>query len=336
MTIDLASVATALPDELRARRAADGDLERRVEFQNRFATPGQWTAPAAARHFQEAHPQTLELALLVEHASGEIVATGETSEGFMRSPDGSWHLSLRVAPPWRRRGIANALLDPLEAHGRANGAQRLVVAVRGTDPDGARFAEHHGYRAFHERIDGYIDVPSFDASRFEDPDATVGRIGLRLATYADVVDEHAGDLEAFQRAMFANLWAMARDIPSATPMPETPPPFEMVRRMLFEGPGIDPATSILALRGNDVVGVTITTLKETGTAYTNLTGVLRSERGKGVALALKLRALRELKQRGVKLFGTTNDEKNAAMRSVNAKLGYVPDPPTTMYEKKLG
>ena len=37
----------------------------------------------------------------------------------------------------------------------------------------------------------------------------------------------------------------------------------------------------------------------------------------------------------MKLFGTTNDEQNAAMRGINRRLGYVPDPPTTMYEKRL-
>jgi hypothetical protein len=37
----------------------------------------------------------------------------------------------------------------------------------------------------------------------------------------------------------------------------------------------------------------------------------------------------------VKLFGTTNDEQNAAMRGINTKLGYIPEPPTVMYEKKL-
>ena len=59
------------------------------------------------------------------------------------------------------------------------------------------------------------------------------------------------------------------------------------------------------------------------------------ERGKGIALAMKLRALRTLNERGVKLFGTTNDEQNAAMRGINKKLGYVPDPPTVMYAKTL-
>src|SRR5207249_9006652 len=83
------------------------------------------------------------------------------------------------------------------------------------------------------------------------------------------------------------------------------------------------------------VGMTVTMVKENGTAYTNFTGVSRAERGKGIALAMKLRALRDLMTRGVKLFGTTNDEPNAAMRGINRRLGYVPDPPTTMYEKRL-
>jgi mycothiol synthase len=76
-------------------------------------------------------------------------------------------------------------------------------------------------------------------------------------------------------------------------------------------------------------------VKENGVAYTHFTGVARAERGNGLALAMKLRALRELRARGVKAFGTTNDESNAAMRGINQRLGYVPEAPTTMYEKHL-
>ena len=152
---------------------------------------------------------------------------------------------------------------------------------------------------------------------------------------AELLDENASNVEQFQRAMLPAIWAMARDVPAPTPMPETPPPFEQARRMFFEGPGIDRGTTILALRGREIVGMSVTAVKENGTAYTNFTGVARAERGKGVALAMKLRALRALKERGIKRFGRTNDEQNAAMRGINRKLGYVPDPPTVMYEKKV-
>jgi len=333
---DLAAVAKRLPPELHVRVSADADIERAVEFQNRWATPSHWMSPAAARAMQTASPEPLRLVLLVEDAGGTIQAVGSTSNGgVFASPDGSWRIGLRVAPEWRRRGVARSVLELLADHARTSKATRLVAAVRGDEPEGARFAEAMGYRAFHERIDAYIDVPSFDASAFDDPDATADRAGVRLATYAELLRERAADVEAFQRELLPVIWAMARDVPSPTPMPDQPPPFEQAKRMFFEGPGIDPSSTIVALREGHPVAMTVTMVKENGTAYTNFTGVSRGERGKGIALAMKLRALRDLSARGVKLFGTTNDEQNAAMRGINRRLGYVPDPPTTMYEKRF-
>lgn len=322
------------------RASRDEDIERVVEFQNRWATPSQWMSPASVRAMMAAIPDPLRLTLLVEDGGEAIQAVGLTSNGGMfASPDGSWRVSLRVAPEWRRRGVAGSLLEQLEDHARSNKASRAVAAVRGDEPDGARFAETLGYRAFHERIDAYIDVPSFDASAFEDPDEIARRAGVRLASYAELLSERAADIEVFQRELLPIIWEMSRDVPSPTPMPEQPPPFEIAKRMFFEGPGQDPPSTIYALRDGHPVAMTATVVKETSpnnaVAYTNFTGVARAERGKGIALALKLRALRELRSRGVKLFGTTNDEQNAAMRGINRKLGYKPEPPTTMYEKRF-
>ncbi|HEV8229803.1 MAG TPA: GNAT family N-acetyltransferase [Candidatus Limnocylindria bacterium] len=336
MATDLAAVAKRLPPELRVRTAEDADLERIVEFQDRWATPAQWISPAAARAMRSVSPDPSRVDLIVEDARGQIQAVGTVSSGGpFAPPDGSWRGNVRVAPEWRRRGIARSLLERMEEHVRSQGASRLVGSVRGDEPAGASFAEQSGYRAFHERIDAYIEVGSFDASKFDDPDAIARRAGVRIATYAELLRDHGENVEGFQREMLPALWEMARDVPSPTPMPERPPPFEQARRMFFEGPGIDPPTTVIALRDGHPVGITATMVKENGAAYTNFTGVARAERGKGIALALKLRALRELKARGVKLFGTTNDEQNAAMRGVNRKLGYRPEPPTTMYEKRF-
>lgn len=336
MATDLEAVAKRLPPDLRVRTSDDADIERVVEFQNRWATPSQWTSPAVARLMMTASPEPLRLQLLVEDGRGAIQAVGTTGNGgIFASADGSWRVGARVAPEWRRRGIARSLLERLDEHARSSKATRLVAAVRGDEPEGARFAEAMGYRAFHERIDAYIDVASFDGSSFDDPDETAARAGIRLASYADLLRERGSEVEAFQRELLPVIWAMARDVPSPTPMPEQPPPFEMARKMFFEGPGQDPPSTIIALRDGHPVGMTATVVKENGTAYTNFTGVSRAERGKGIALALKLRALRNLRERGVKLFGTTNDEQNAAMRGINRRLGYRPEPPTTMYEKRF-
>lgn len=337
MTTDIASAAERLPRELRLREHDDADLERVVEFQNRWASPAQWQAPASVRHMESiAPPEPNRLRLLVEDGGRSIVATAGTSDGGMFSaPDGSFRMSLRVDPVWRRRGVGSSLLQLLEGHARDNKGSRLVTAVRGNEPEGARFAEARGFSAFHERIDAYLDVSAFDPSRFDDPDAIAARSGIRLATYEELVGEHAGDLDAFQRHIIEVMWPVGRDVPSPIPMPEQPPPFPQAKRMFFDGPGQDPGATVYALRDGKVVGMSVTAVKENGTAYTNMTGVARDERNKGIALAMKLRAIRALKARGIQLFGTTNDDRNAAMRGINRRLGYVPDAPTVMYEKKL-
>jgi len=328
-------IASRLPAGLLARVAEDADLERMVDFDNRFADPVQWTSPSVAREFERSNPQPNRLGLVVER-EGEIVAQGQTSDGGLwAAPDKSWRLGLRVAPEWRRTGIGRVLAKRLEEHARDKGAGRLVVAIRGSEPEGLAFASALGYAEFHRRIDSYIDVPSFDASRFDDPDDLAGRVGVRLATYAELLREHSRDLDDFQRPLLAAFWEWARDVPSPTPMPAQPPSLEQARRMFFEGPGIDPGTTIMAMRGDTPVGVTATMVKENGVAYTNFTGVARLERRKGLALAMKLRALRELGKREVRLFGTTNDEANAAMRGINAPLGYVPQHPTITVEKRF-
>ena len=331
----LTEIAARLPAGLVARVADDADLERTVEFENRFATAAHWQSPAAARAFARSVPQPNRLGIVVERA-GEIVAQGSVGDGGpWASPDGSWRGTARVAPEWRGRGIGKAILGHLEEHARGHGAKRFVSAVRGDEPAGLAFAVSQGYREFHRRIDSFLELASFDASRFAEPDELARRAGVRLATYEELRREHAADLDPFQRRLIDIVWQIARDVPSPTPMPPQPPPFEQARRMFFEGPGFDPSASVLALRGDEPVGMTATTVKENGVAYTNFTGVSRAERGKGIALALKLRALQDLRRRGVRLYGTTNDEQNAAMRGINERLGYVAEPPTIIVGKAL-
>lgn len=336
MATDLADLIARLPHELRVSVGTPADIERSVDFLNRYASPGRWMAPALVRRAESMNPEPKRLILLVDDGAGAVQAYGAVSDGgIWASPDGSWRLNLRVAPQWRRRGIGGTLLERLESHARQGQASRTVTAIRGNEPEGLRFAEAMGYRAYHQRIDSYLDPTALDLSAFEEPDAGAARRGIRLASYGDLVRERGEGLEALQRALLAMIWTAGRDVPTPTPQPEEPPPFEKAKEMFF-GPGaLHEATTIIALRDGRPIGATVTDVKENGVAYTHFTGVTREERGKGIALLLKLRAIRELRRMGVTLYGTTNDEANAAMRGINRRLGYKPEPATIMVEKRF-
>ncbi|MBI2324904.1 MAG: GNAT family N-acetyltransferase [Chloroflexi bacterium] len=331
---DIADLAARIPAPLRVHVGVPEDVERIVEFQNRYARPAMVTPIATVRRFEAHNPQPKRLALMVEDERGDVIAVGMISDGgaFARK-DGSFSGGVRVAPEHRHHGVGTALLERLEEHARTYSAPRITGSARGDEPDGVRFAERHGYRETNRRINSFLDVPAFDLSRFEDPEAVARRAGVRLVTYSELERERAADVDGLQREVYELGVTAGQDIPR--PEPIQMPPYEAIREMFFGATSFDRGSTILALRGGRIVSETLTDMRSPGVAYTNFTGTVREERGKGLALALKLRAIAELKRQGARLFGTTNDEQNAAMRGVNAKLGYEPDPPVIELEKRI-
>ena len=341
----VARVQEGLPAGMRVRPAGPDDLPAVVDFRNAGASDAEYVSVERERHAEAHNPQPGRLRLLVESVpagpgaapgpDGWPAAYGETGDGGVLSrADGTFRFTLRVAPAHRGRGVGGALLAALEAHARALGAPRHVTSVHGDEAAGVAFARRRGYTPYHETVHSYVDVQAFDAGRFEDPDALAARAGARLEGYAALAAAHGGDREAFQRAVYAVAGEAMRDVPS--PEPRDPPPFEAIRELFFEGGDLHPAASVLAVRGGRVVGLTVTTMNTPRLASTTFTGVARSDRGRGLALAMKLRAIAALRAEGVERFGTSNDAGNAAMRGINARLGYVPDPPVVLVEKRLG
>ena len=106
-------------------------------------------------------------------------------------------------------------------------------------------------------------------------------------------------------------------------------------RFALDSPTFEPRATTFALRGDELVGLTLADVNGSGIGYTFMTGVLASARGSNLALAMKLRAIDVLTKRGVKLFGTTNDKDNVPMLTVNRKLGYDPEPPNIRMKKAL-
>jgi GNAT superfamily N-acetyltransferase len=333
LAADLSGLSARIPSPLRVRAATLDDLDRFVAFQDRFARPHEIVPIELIRMFEAKNPQPKRLALIVEADDGRIVAAGQASDGgLMAAKDGSFRGGVRVEPEHQRRGIGTALLERLEQHARSHGAPRMKSSVRGDEDEGVRFAQRHGYRETNRRYDAFLDVRAFDPSRFDDPDEVARRAGVRLLSVAEVQRERT-DADALQRELYELGVELGHDIPRPDPIPM--PPYEVVRDVFFTPQMFDRDASVVALRDGRIVALTITAPRGPGISYTNMTGTVRSDRGKGIAMALKLKALDVLKARGDRMFGTTNDEQNAPMRGINRRLGYVPDPPRIELEKAL-
>jgi GNAT superfamily N-acetyltransferase len=75
--------------------------------------------------------------------------SGSDSIGYIalteRPASVAWITDLVVAPAWRRKGVASALLTSTHEWGLERGHRRLFLEVQSKNQAGIRFASKHGY-----------------------------------------------------------------------------------------------------------------------------------------------------------------------------------------------
>jgi len=134
-----------------------------------------------------------------------------------------------------------------------------------------------------------------------------------------------GDTLAARRSLWEVERTTARDIPGGSESAIRP--FETFVQQVCDAHGHHADCQLIAAEGETWVGLALLEdTATTGAMYNGITGVLPAWRGRGVAQALKLLAIRQARQHGARYLRTHNDAQNAPMLAINRKLGYQPEP----------
>jgi mycothiol synthase len=212
-----------------------------------------------------------------------------------------------VVPDARRRGIGTTFLGALGALARKDGKTELEGEARADDVASRAFLEHRDYR-----VVGGEQWLSLDLAAAEEVAPELPR-GISIVTRAERPD--------LTDALFAVAQEGTADIPG---FPE-PTTYEQFISIEIDRPARRPEYFFIALAGDEPVGYA--SLDDFGRdAHHGLTAVKRAWRRRGIATALKLSQIAAAKQAGFRRLVTGSEERNVAMRSLNAKLGYTPEP----------
>ncbi len=319
--------------EHQIRPFRDGDRAAIVAGKNAEKPPhlhetvAEWERTDARRPAEEVQMRLCIGDPETDRAVAFLSAADRGTSAYRR--EGVCGLSLWVAPSRRRQGLGRALYARAEAFARERGLTRMKAYLRlyEADPPGVAFARALGFVVLDRDVPVMLDLTAFVPPSPTRPLPD----GLHLRAFADVPDTDEN-----WRRLYALDCLLDRDIPTRDTQRHEMPPFEPWRAAM-EGPEWDPGAVILAEDGaGEWVGVSALGFQEdTNIGWTFITGVLPAYRGRGVALALKVRALKAAQARGCPLVTTENHEDNAAMRAINRKLGFVPDAPGVSYDKPL-
>ena len=117
--------------------------------------------------------------------------------------------------------------------------------------------------------------------------------------------------------------AVSLDIPTDFPFDNVP--FEEWHGRWWQHPDVDLEISAVAIVDGTPVAISMLRVdRASGRAGNDITGTLRSHRGRGLATLLKQETSRRAAAAGVTVVVTGNDATNAPMLRVNEKLGYRP------------
>lgn len=314
--------------EIRALRLPD-DYEALAELLNTF-----WSEPTSAKRLEEDDAKLFEVGdtymdsegLLAGYDRLRQVAVTEQNVivGYIwtwRAPwtePGTLNNTLIVAEAYRKQGVGQLLFQRIVDWAASLGAIKLSADVWDDNPDALRFAERRGFKVERHAFQSMLMLDGTNTTSIygEDVPERLEREGLRFTTLAD---EMSGDSEQKVYEVFKESCV---DIPGYT---GEVPIIDDWRKWYLMANGYAPDQVIIAADGDRFVGVTnVLHNKQTNGMYHEYTGVGRLYRGRKIALALKVKAIRLAKERNAAYIRTDNDSLNAPILSINRRLGYEP------------
>ncbi|MEU3453967.1 GNAT family N-acetyltransferase [Micromonospora sp. NPDC006766] len=238
----------------------------------------------------------------VAELDGQVVGWASAYRNSQTSEPGMGEVStLQVHPAHRGRGVGTALLDAALGHLRGIGARRVLTWAQ---PGSLPFARQHGFTPSREMRYSALDLRPTPSMPELPP-------GVRLLPAAEVDPRqiHRVDAES------------SLDEPGDVPTDAMG--YDIWCYEVWHNLGLDRNASTVAEVDGTPVAVSLV-IRDGDRMWSGYTGTVPAHRGRGLARLAKQAALHRAAESGVRIAYTSNDEANAPMLAVNARLGYRP------------
>jgi GNAT superfamily N-acetyltransferase len=211
-----------------------------------------------------------------------------------------------VVPALRRRGVGSALLAELGQRAVQAGRPELEGEVVESDVASQEYLERRGYRVVGGERVVALDLTAEPVQPHVPP-------GVEIVALADRPE--------LAEALYAVGVEAAADIPG-NPGDMS---FEQWRAIELDRPTRRRDLLFVAVADGEPVGYV--SMDDSGRdGYNGLTAVRRVWRRRGIATALKRTQIAAARRAGFERLITGSEERNLPMQSLNAKLGYEPEP----------
>jgi mycothiol synthase len=227
-----------------------------------------------------------------------------------------------VLPEHRNAGVGSALYREIATWVQQRGSVMLETTIAEDDEASLAWADRRGFRETGRNSRMVLDLTAIAAPEIDPPE------GVEIVTWAERPE--------LARGIYAVACEAYPDVPGdeATEMYS----FEDWVSKDMGGSSDLPEATFVALVDGEVAGYAKLSLSqsESQIAFHDMTGVRRSFRGRGIASALKRAQIAWAKQAGYEKLQTSNEVRNAPIRHLNERHGYVMEPGLVTLQAPLG
>ncbi len=255
----------------------------------------------------------LPLERFVLEADGAICGYAQViPHGFV--PPNWAGAGIMVHPDQRHKGYGQLLWQQLGERLTRHSLQGLETYIRDDDPVSRAWAEARGFEYYANRFASVLNLETFDETRFEGHPERMNASRTEIRSFAEIFQTEAD---------WNNVLEFVADSLARTPDLQGNPRWSLaqVAHYVRDDSKTNAERIFLAIENGNWVGISVLTL-DRGQTYNFITAVNPSHRGRGIALALKLTAIKTAKALGYAQMRTNNLSINAPMLEVNRKLGF--------------
>lgn len=236
-----------------------------------------------------------------------------------------------VNPKDQRHGVGSSLYEKLQADMNQLGATTAWMGIREDMRSPMMFAAKRGFTEKMRGWESTINPSHVDTAKFSAYTDKATREGITFSTLEHELRE---DPDCYKK-LYELVQVAFRDVP----IPDTPTdtPYDQWVSFEMKNPNLIPESYMIAKHGDKYVGTSVVwrIKNEPHSLYQGLTGVLREYRGKGIAVALKLKVFDWARENKFNHIRTYNASTNEGMLAINMKLGFKKDLAWITFEKKM-